>query len=42
VLVGFIALHALAALYHHFVMKDGLLQRMVFGRRTPNPSVAAE
>ena len=42
ILVGFIALHVLAALYHHFVMKDGLLRRMVFGRRAPDPSVAAE
>jgi cytochrome b561 len=41
-LVGLIVLHALAALYHHFVMKDGLLGRMVFGRPTSNPAAPAE
>jgi cytochrome b561 len=29
----FIALHVVAALYHHFVRGDGLLRRMAFGRR---------
>jgi len=33
ILVGFIALHVLAALYHQFVRRDALLQRMLFGRR---------
>ena len=33
VLVALIALHATAALYHHFVLGDGLLKRMWFGRR---------
>ena len=28
-----IALHAAAALYHHFIKRDGLLSRMWFGRR---------
>lgn len=32
-LVALIALHATAALYHHFVLGDGLLKRMGFGRR---------
>ncbi len=32
-LVGLIILHTLAALYHQFVRKDGLLRRMSFGRR---------
>lgn len=32
-LVGLIALHALAAIYHQFVLRDGLLARMGFGRR---------
>jgi cytochrome b561 len=32
-LAGFVILHALAALYHQFVRKDGLLRRMWFGRR---------
>jgi cytochrome b561 len=41
-LVGLIALHALAALYHHSVIKDGLLRRMVFGRPTSNPAAPAE
>jgi cytochrome b561 len=31
-LVGFITLHVLAALYHQLVRKDGLFQRMFFGR----------
>jgi cytochrome b561 len=31
--MGLIALHVLAALYHQFVMKDGLLSRMSLGRR---------
>jgi cytochrome b561 len=31
ILVGFIGLHVLAAVYHQFVKKDGLLQRMWFG-----------
>jgi cytochrome b561 len=34
VLVVAIGLHVLAALYHQFVRKDGLLRRMGFGRRT--------
>jgi cytochrome b561 len=33
VLVALIAVHASAALYHHFVLRDGLLKRMWFGRR---------
>ena len=32
-LVGLIALHFAAALYHQLVLKDGLLRRMWFGRR---------
>ncbi len=28
VLIALIALHVLASLYHHFLLKDGLLQRM--------------
>lgn len=36
VLVGFIALHVLAAIYHQFVRKDGLLRRMFFGRCAPS------
>ena len=31
-LVAFITLHVLAALYHQFVRKDGLFRRMFFGR----------
>jgi cytochrome b561 len=34
-LVGFIALHVLAAIYHQFVRRDRLLRRMLFGRRVP-------
>lgn len=32
-LAGLIALHVLAALYHQFVRKDRLFERMLFGRR---------
>jgi len=32
-LLALVALHAAAALYHQFVRKDGLLQRMWFGAR---------
>jgi len=32
-LVGFIVVHVLATLYHHFVTKDGVFRRMWFGRR---------
>lgn len=41
VLAGFIVLHVLAALYHHFVRKDGLFRRMLFGRRVSNDAVPA-
>jgi DNA-binding transcriptional ArsR family regulator len=34
-LAGFIVLHVLAALFHQGVLKDGLLRRMLFGRRGP-------
>lgn len=33
VTMGLIALHVLAALWHQFIVKDGLLSRMHFGRR---------
>jgi cytochrome b561 len=39
-LVGLVALHTFAALYHQFVRKDGLFQRMSFGRRKPAPAPA--
>lgn len=29
-------LHVLAALYHHFILRDGLLRRMWFGGRWPS------
>jgi cytochrome b561 len=35
VFIALIAVHATAALYHHFVLRDGLLKRMWFGRRWP-------
>ncbi len=41
-LVGFIALHVLAAFYHQFVRKDGLFRRMLFGRRALNLSLRTE
>jgi len=34
ILISLVALHAAAALYHHFVRRDGLLARMWFGTRT--------
>lgn len=36
-LMALIALHVTAALYHTFVLRDGLLRRMWFGRRVPHP-----
>ena len=36
-LIGVIALHAAAALHHHFLPKDGLLRRMRFGGRSGQP-----
>jgi cytochrome b561 len=33
ILMGLIALHISGALYHTFVLRDGLLRRMSFGRR---------
>jgi len=41
-LLGFIVLHVLAAFYHQFVRKDGLLRRMFFGRRVSSPSAPSE
>ena len=32
-LMALIALHVVGALYHTFILKDGLLRRMAFGRR---------
>jgi cytochrome b561 len=32
-LAGFVVLHVLAALYHHFFRKDRLFRRMWLGRR---------
>jgi cytochrome b561 len=37
-LATLIAAHIAAALYHQFVLKDGLLRRMWFGRRTIVPA----
>ena len=34
ILMALIAVHIIAALYHAFVLRDGLLRRMFFGRRT--------
>ena len=35
VFVALIAVHATAALYHQFILRDGLIKRMWFGRRWP-------
>ena len=37
-LIVTISLHVLGALYHTFVLKDGLLRRMSFGRRIATPT----
>lgn len=34
VLIAYILLHLIAALYHHYILKDGLLRRMWFGTAT--------
>jgi cytochrome b561 len=34
-LMALIALHVAGALYHALILKDGLLRRMLFGRRVP-------
>jgi cytochrome b561 len=34
-LMALIALHVTAALYHTFILRDGLLRRMWFGKRIP-------
>jgi cytochrome b561 len=39
-LMALIALHIAAALYHAFVLRDGLLGRMFFGRRAPAQGTA--
>jgi cytochrome b561 len=41
-LVGLIIVHVLVAFYHQLVRKDGLFQRMFFGRRVLNSSGPAE
>jgi cytochrome b561 len=41
-LIALIALHVAGALYHTFILRDGLLRRMFFGRRTlPSTSLSA-
>jgi cytochrome b561 len=39
-LMTLIAVHIVAALYHALVLRDGLLKRMFFGRRTTNTTQA--
>ena len=39
-LMTLIAVHIVAALYHAFVLRDGLLKRMFFGRRRTNTTQA--
>ena len=41
-LAGSIALHVLAALYHHVGRRDGLFPRMWFGRRVSRAPAPAE
>ena len=40
ILMTMIALHISGALYHTFIMKDGLLRRMSFGRRWVGARIA--
>jgi cytochrome b561 len=40
-LMGLIALHVAGALYHALILRDGLLRRMLFGRRNPAPAGSA-
>lgn len=40
VLMTLIAIHVVAAFYHAFVLRDGLLGRMFFGRRIINAALA--
>jgi len=42
IFVALIAVHATAALFHHFVLGDGLLKRMWFGRRWPHRRISAQ
>lgn len=39
-LIGLISLHSAAALRHHFLLKDGLIRRMWFGRQSGQPTAA--
>ena len=41
VLITLIALHIIAALYHALILRDGLLGRMFFGRRTVTSAPAS-
>ena len=41
VFAGVMILHVLAALFHQFVLKDGLVRRMLFGQRGSKSSVPA-
>ena len=41
ILAGVMILHVLAALFHQFVLKDGLVRRMLFGQRGSKSSVPA-
>ena len=40
-LMGLISLHVAGALYHTLILKDGLLRRMIFGRRVIAPAPSA-
>ncbi len=37
-MIGLLVLHIGAALYHHFIRRDGLLSRMGIGQRRTNPT----
>jgi cytochrome b561 len=41
-LMVLIAAHVAGALYHTLILRDGLLKRMAFGRRTPAPTLTMD
>jgi cytochrome b561 len=40
-LIGVVVLHAAAALYHHFALRDLVMRRMLSGAPRPKSEVAA-
>ncbi|MGZ5869651.1 MAG: cytochrome b/b6 domain-containing protein, partial [Croceibacterium sp.] len=40
-LIAVVAVHAAAALYHHFMLRDSVMRRMLSGASQAKPEVAA-